>query len=184
MSEDLPKETNASGVSPLRKKISAVVLCVLAIVLVVELRAGMGHMLSGKMLQEKSPDETFEKMGLSELEPMLSLAPARTVVRDGRDEVEYKYAWFSLMRPLLSRPEAAYYIVVNRSEPPNVRRYSTEPSKEQNRGIAAGGPANRVIGRRGSAGGQGEDNPSAGSDPPEIADDKAADDKAADDIAE
>lgn len=130
MSDDLTIEANASGVSPLRKAVSAVVLCVLVIVLVVELRAGMGHMMSGKMLQEESPEGAFHDLPLAEFEAMLSFAPARTVVRENDDEVEYKYSWYSLLRPLL-RPEAAYYVVVATAAPKNVKRYNTEPPSEQ-----------------------------------------------------
>ena len=136
MSDDLSNESNTSGVSLVRKAVSALVLCVLAIVLVIELRAGMGHMMSGKMLQEKSPHGAFQNLPLVEFEPMLSFAPARTVVRENENEVEYKYSWYSLLRPLLSRPEAAYYVVVGNAAPKNVKRYNTEPPTEQDLAFA------------------------------------------------
>ena len=136
MSDDLTNESNTSGVSAIRKAISAVILCVLAIVLVIELRAGMGHMMSGNMLQEKSPHGAFQNLPLVEFEPMLSFAPARTVVRENEDEVEYKYSWYSLLRPLLSRPEAAYYVVVGNAAPKNVKRYNTEAPTEQDLAFA------------------------------------------------
>ena len=130
MPDDFTAETNVGGVSPVRKKISAVVLCVLSIVLIIEARAGLGHMLSGKMLQEKSSEGVFESVTLEEFEPMLSLAPTRTTICENISEIEYKYSWFSLLRPLLSRPEAAYYVVVRISTPPNVVRYNTEAMTE------------------------------------------------------
>ena len=140
MSDDLTNESNTSGVSAIRKAISAVILCVLAIVLVIELRAGMGHMMSGNMLQEKSPHGAFQNLPLVEFEPMLSFAPARTVVRENEDEVEYKYSWYSLLRPLLSRllsrPEAAYYVVVGNAAPKNVKRYNTEAPTKQDLAFA------------------------------------------------
>ncbi len=130
MSDDFTAEQSVGGVSPVRKKISALVLFVLSIVLIIEVRAGLGHRLSGNMLQEMSPEGAFDKVPLAELEPMLSLAPTRTIVRKNDDEIEYKYSWFSLLRPLLKRPEAAYYVVVSNSTPPNVRRYNTEALTE------------------------------------------------------
>ncbi len=131
MSDDFSAEKSAGGVSPARKKISALILCGLAIVLIIEVRAGMGHMLSGKMLQEKSPDGVFEALTLDEFEPLLSLAPSRTTIREDDEEIEYRYAWFSLLRPLLSRPEAAYYIVASKSTPSQVQRYNTEAPTEE-----------------------------------------------------
>ena len=124
-------ETNVSAVSPLRKIISAVVLCVLAIVLIIEVRAGLGHMWSGNMLQENSPSGRFDNLSLAEFEPMLSFAPSRSLVREINGEIEYKYSWFSLLRPLLSRPEAAYYVIVSTTTPPHVRRFNTEPLTNQ-----------------------------------------------------
>jgi len=130
MPDDFTSESNVDGVSPVRKRISAVVLCVLSIVLIIEARSGLGHMLSGKMLQETSPEGVFESVTLEEFEPMLSLAPTRTTICENISEIEYKYSWFSLLRPLLSRPEAAYYVVVRNSTPPNVLRYNTEALTE------------------------------------------------------
>ncbi len=137
MSDDVTAEKNVGGVSPARKKISALILCGLAIVLIIEVRAGMGHMLSGKMLQEKSPDGVFQTLTLEELEPMLSLAPARTTIRETDEEIEYRYAWFSLLRPLFSRPEAAYYIVASKATPSQVRRYNSEAPTEEELAAAA-----------------------------------------------
>lgn len=130
MSDDFTAEASAGGVSPVRKKISAVVLCALSIVLIIEVRAGMGHMLSGKMLKVQSPEGVFEQLLLADFEPMLSLAPARATVRENSDEIEYKYSWFSLLRPLLSRPEAAYYVVARAQTPQHVLRFNTEALTE------------------------------------------------------
>jgi hypothetical protein len=137
MSDDFTAEESAGGVSPVRKKISALVLCVLSIVLIIEVRAGLGHMLSGKMLREKSPEGVFEKVLLEEFEPMLSLAPTRTTVRENDDQIDYKYSWFSLLRPLLKRPEAAFYVVASNSTPSYVRLYSTEALTEAQLAAAA-----------------------------------------------
>ena len=131
MSEDLTADPGAGGVSPLRKKISAVVLSVLVIVLVVEARAGLGHMLTGKALQQNFPEGAFGKATtMDELQSLLSLAPSRTVVGENAEEIEYRYSWFSMLRPLLNRPEAAYYVSASQTTPSYALRFNTERPTE------------------------------------------------------
>ncbi|MDG1896563.1 MAG: hypothetical protein P8J37_16795 [Fuerstiella sp.] len=188
MSGDLASETSSSGVSPLRKSVSALVLCVLAIVLVIELRAGLGHMLTGKMLQEKSPDGVFGELPLLEFEPLLIFSPSRGIVRENDTEVEYKYSWFSLLRPLLSRPEAAYYVVVSTDTSQSVRRYNTEPPTEQDMALAASqseysdASVDDDMELPGGGGGPGGGGPGGGFDPAAIFDrlDENEDDKLTD----
>lgn len=119
----------ANGVSPLRKKLSAILLLALLVVLAVELRAGIGQMLAGKSLQAAAPDGVFEydKVSRESILSMFSLAPAETLVRENTEELEYEYKWFSLLRPVLSRPEAAFYVVYRNQEPLTAVRHGTEP---------------------------------------------------------
>lgn len=128
MSDDLAAVPEANGVSPLRKKISTVVLLVLLVVLLVEVRAGMGQSLSGKALQETSPDGVFEKKTpLASIESLMSLAPSKSVVLETKEEFEYRYSWFSVLRPILQRPEAAFYVTTTKlTDPLYAVRYNTE----------------------------------------------------------
>lgn len=130
MTDELTTDPENSGVSPLRKNISRGILILLLVVLGIELRAGIGHMQSGKALQNAAPDGAFEKITLQELENLLVLSPSRTVVRESPEDIEYRYGWYSLLRPLLSRPEAAYYVVVSDIKKGLVGRYSPEPPTE------------------------------------------------------
>lgn len=115
------------GVSPTRKKVSACVLITLLVVLLVEIRAGAGHSMSGKALQEACPDGVFNNVMMSDVDAMMTLAPSRTVVRETPEEVEYRYGWFSLLRPLLQRPDASLYVVSDKnSDPPSATRFNTE----------------------------------------------------------
>ena len=131
MADDTETEQTTGAVSPLRKKISTAVLVGLIVVLGIELRAGIGHMQTGKALQARAPEGAFEDTGIDDLDKMLVLSPSRTIVRETPDETEYRYAWLSLLRPLFSRPEAAYYIVVMKTTEPFVARYSPEAPSEQ-----------------------------------------------------
>ena len=130
MSDDLAADSGSGGVSPLRKKISAGILGVLVIVLLVEARAGLGHMLTGQALQAKSPDGAFQNTTMDELQSLLSLAPSRTIAWETEQEVEYRYSWFSLLRPLLNRPEAAFYVAASQATPAYALRFNTERPDE------------------------------------------------------
>lgn len=131
MSDQHAADAKPTGVSPLRRKISAAVLLVLIVVLLIELRAGAGHSLSGTALQAVSEEGVFENRLLSDVEAMISIVPAKTIVRESVDEVEYRYSWFSLLRPLLQRPKAEFFVVATRHDPPYALLYNTEaPTQE------------------------------------------------------
>ncbi len=132
MSENRAAETTPAGVSPLRRKISAAVLLTLIVVLLIEVRAGAGHSLSGSALQAASEDGVFERKLLSDVEAMLRIAPEKAVVRESLDEIEYRYSWFSLLRPLLQRPQAEFFVVATRNaDPPYALLYNTEAPSQQ-----------------------------------------------------
>ena len=111
MSDDLTA-AGPAGVSPLRKKVSALILILLIGVLGIEIRAGLGQYMTGNSLAAIAPDGAFPLNTLSydELQASISMGPESEVVRESDAEVEYRYTWFSLLRPLLSRPQAAIFV--------------------------------------------------------------------------
>lgn len=116
MSDELSEE-NAGGVSPARKAVSAVVLVVLLIILVIEIRAGAGHSWSTQALADKAPNGAFPsgEYSYEKVQSLLSMSPAESVARESETEIEYQYSWFSLLRPLLNKPETNVYVVFSKT---------------------------------------------------------------------
>ena len=118
MSEDLATSTDADGVSPGRKKASAIILFVLLGILLIEIRAGAGHSMSGSALREACPEGAFEKgTSLADVEAMMKLGPSQTMMWETPAEIGYRYGWYSALRPLLQRPEAALYVCLLYTSP-------------------------------------------------------------------
>jgi len=128
MSDELAGDPSGGGVSPQRKKISAAILILLLTVLAIELRAGLGHSMSGKALQAAAPEGVFEpdQVSQADVQGMLKLWPSETVLREGPDEIEYQYSWFSILRPLLSRPATNVYVSMLKGTPVTAIRFGTE----------------------------------------------------------
>ncbi|MEZ6127304.1 MAG: hypothetical protein R3C59_01315 [Planctomycetaceae bacterium] len=215
MSDELAGDAIGNGVSPQRKKISAVILIVLLAVLAIELRAGLGHSMSGKALQAAAPEGVFEsgKVTHADVQGMLKLWPSETVLKQTDDEIEYQYSWFSLLRPLLSRPPTNVYVAVLNNQSATALRYGTEgPSAEELEaarnppppntdgapdmgGMMGGGPGGGGEGRGPRSGGQegggkrqrpaldDGDSPDAATSDEKPADEKPADEKPADEAA-
>ena len=121
------------GVSPLRKNFSVGILLALVVVLGIELRASLGQKWSGTALQAAAPENgVFDEDSVSPeaLEGMLSLGPSKTMLRESDTETEYRYSWFSLLRPILGRQESAVYVVYDRNDPPTAIRYGTEAPED------------------------------------------------------
>ena len=122
MSNDLTDGVPSNGVSPLRKKISTAILCGLVVVLLVEVRAALGHSLSGAAMQSASTDGNFHTTLFSDVDAMMILAPSKTVVRESPDEIEYRFSWYSLLRPLVQKvrkcPETEFFVVATRNADP------------------------------------------------------------------
>lgn len=133
MSDQTAADTTPTGVSPLRRKISAALLLTVIVVLVIEVRAGAGHSLSGAALEAASEDGVFKNTLLSDVEAMIKVLPSKTVVRENTAEIEYRYSWFSLLRPLLGRPKAELFVVSTReAEPAYALIYNTDaPTPKQ-----------------------------------------------------
>ncbi|APZ93491.1 hypothetical protein [Fuerstiella marisgermanici] len=132
MSDDLSKSESGKGVSPQRKAVSAIILIALLVVLAIELRAGAGQIMTGNALKEVAPEGTFEQASLSraDVEGMLKLSPSVNPVGESSHEEEVRYSWFSLLRPLLQRPQADVYVVYSKGDPPMAVRHGTEPPGE------------------------------------------------------
>ena len=115
MSEDL-QATNPkakASVSKARKAFSTILLILLTIVLAIEVRAAVGHTWSGTELADNSKNGVFAETKFEEVKGMLKLWPTEEVIREDADkgEVEYRYSWYSLLRPLLNKPTAEYFLV-------------------------------------------------------------------------
>lgn len=139
MSEEFA-DAGAQGVSPLRKKISAVLLILLLVVLGIELRAIAGQTWSIQSLQAVAPEGGFGTRSNthSDVLEMLSFAPTESIERETDDHVEYKYSWNSLLRPLLGKPESALYVVFQKDNKDEqwARFYSTDAMSDSERAAA------------------------------------------------
>jgi len=113
-----------TAVSPLRKKASALLLLILACVLAIEGRASLGQLLSDWALQKISDKGTFPDATRDQVRNLIKFAPSISIVKQTDYETETRFEWFSLLRPLFSKPNAALLVVSNRSEPAIALRYS------------------------------------------------------------
>lgn len=139
MSDDLSAE-NSSGVSPARKAVSAIVLVVLLFVLGIEIRAGLGQMWSAQTLEATAPGGAFpyQEFSYDSTQSLLSLFPSEEVQRESETEIEYKYSWYSLLRPLLNKPESVEYIVYSKSHEERWALFhSTEKMSDAEKELAA-----------------------------------------------
>lgn len=133
MSDNMSAD-NGSGVSPTRKKVSAAILVVLLIVLVIEVRAGLGQSWSGQALVDVAGEEgVFETADVTveQVEALMSLAPSKDLVRESPQELEYEYAWTSLLRPVMQKGTPALYVVFSNTDEPRAIRFGTEPPSQE-----------------------------------------------------
>jgi hypothetical protein len=113
-------------VSPVRTIVSLVLLLVVGAVCVIELRAGLGQMLTGKAFAAKSEEGAFTGVKLSEAKGMVSMFPEETVHRETDSDIVYKYQWFSLLRPLLGETSPQMYLYADKDPEPNALGFYTE----------------------------------------------------------
>lgn len=123
MSEFTP---TTSGVSKARKLISTVLLLILLVVLAIEVRAAVGYAWSGSVMTAESKQGIFESRPHSEVKEMLKFWPAEEVVAEADNATEYRYSWFSLLAPVLSRDEPAYHVIFVKADDAEGAVYDVE----------------------------------------------------------
>lgn len=109
MSEPKPA---SSGVSKARKLVSTVLLLILLVVLAIEVRSAVGYAWFGSALSARSKQGIIEKTSLSEVKGMLKFWPKEELVKEESGTTEYRFSWYSLLAPLMSRDEPAYHVVM------------------------------------------------------------------------
>lgn len=103
-----------SGVSRARKLVSTALLLILLVVLAIEVRSAVGYAWSGSALSAQSKQGIIEKASLSEVKGMLKFWPNEELVKEESGTTEYRFSWYSLLAPLMSRDEPAYHVVMVR----------------------------------------------------------------------
>ena len=125
MAEEKPKSVKGPKVSPARTVVSLLLLLVVGTVCVIELRAGFGHMLSGKAFKAREKDGEFTDLPFEEARGMLSMSPTEKAVDRGPDML-YHYEWYSLLRPLMGQQCPQLTLVVTKEEKPMAITFTTE----------------------------------------------------------
>ena len=73
-------------------------------------------------MQSASTDGNFHTTLFSDVDAMMILAPSKTVVRESPDEIEYRFSWYSLLRPLVQKvrkcPATEFFVVATRNADP------------------------------------------------------------------
>ena len=124
MADQKPKSVVGPKVSPARTVVSLVLLLVVGVVCVIELRAGLGQMLSGKALSARSNDGEFKDLTFEEARGLLSMGPSESVENRGPDTA-YRYEWFSLLRPLMNQKNPRITILASHDEKPMALAFHT-----------------------------------------------------------
>jgi hypothetical protein len=118
-------------VSPVRTILSLVLLVVVGAVCGIELRAGLGQLLSGKALSALGEDGAFTKpVPLDEAKAMIKLFPKESTTKDDENEQIIKYEWYSLLRPLMGQTNPELYLVVRKGDSPVATSYHTSAEDE------------------------------------------------------
>lgn len=127
MAEDKGKKKSPTGpkVSPARTVISLIVLLIVGVICVIELRAGLGQMWSGKALEASSKDGEFSDLTLEEARGLLSMAPSETVEDRGPDKA-HRFEWYSLLRPLMGQKSPWIMIIATDEEKPMALAFTNE----------------------------------------------------------
>lgn len=122
-------EESKSGVSPVRKAVSIVVLLVVLILLGIEGRAGFGHSSATAKLQDLAPQGAFKQGEITQeqLNDMMPMSPTIEEVGETVNTVECRYSWKSVIRPLMSgMTETEVYVTFTNSEPRYAVTFGTE----------------------------------------------------------
>lgn len=120
------KTVSGSGakVSPARTAASVVLLLIVGVICVIELRAGLGQMLSGKALAARSNDGEFTELSLDEAVGLLTMAPQATVETRHLDSI-HRYEWYSVLRPLIGQQNPQVTIISSNDEKPMALAFTT-----------------------------------------------------------
>ena len=120
------KTVSGSGakVSPARTAASVVLLLIVGVICVIELRAGLGQMLSGKALAARSNDGEFTELSLDEAVGLLTMAPQATVETRHLDSI-HRYEWYSVLRPLIGQQNPQVTIISSNEEKPMALAFTT-----------------------------------------------------------
>ena len=149
-------------VSPVRTIVSLLLLLVVGVVCAIELRAGLGQMLTGKAFAKKSEEGAFTNVKLSEAKSMVSMFPAETLHRSTPSETVVKFEWFSLLRPLMGESSPQMYVTAAGGDDPNALAYHTEAEDEETvapNATGGGGPLPAGMGTGGPPAGMGMGGP-------------------------
>jgi len=161
---EIKKTPAGPKVSPARTAVSLVLLLIVGAICFIELRAGLGQMLSGKALAAKANDGEFTDLSLEEARGLFSLAPKETIETRGPDSV-HRYEWYSMLRPLMGQSNPQITIIASNDEKPMALAFTTaeEDRKPElpvsaadgSAGGATGGAAGMMEGGMGMGNGMG-----------------------------
>lgn len=104
----------APKTSRARKIVSSVLLVALLVVLAIEVRSAVGYTWSGASMQNGSEEGVLLDTSHEDLKSLLKFWPKETIVSETEGQTRYKYTWFSLLRPLMSDQENAYYVILQK----------------------------------------------------------------------
>ena len=124
MADEKNVSVSRAKVSPVRKAVSAVLLLIVSIVGFIELRASLGHRMSGQALAARANDGEFTDLSLAEATGLLKMATEATVEKRTLDTV-YRYEWYSLLRPLIGQQNPQITIVASNDEKPMALAFTT-----------------------------------------------------------
>lgn len=124
MADEKTASVSRAKVSPARNAASVVLLLIVGIIGFIELRAALGHMMSGKALAARAPDGEFTDLPLAEAVGLLKMAPAPVIENRGLDSM-YRYEWYSVLRPFIGKQSPQITIVVSNDEKPMALAFTT-----------------------------------------------------------
>ena len=132
------KTVSGSGakVSPARTAASVVLLLIVGVICVIELRAGLGQMLSGKALAARSNDGEFTELSLDEAVGLLTMAPQATVETRHLDSI-HRYEWYSVLRPLIGQQNPQVTIISSNEEKPMALAFTTADEEPESAPVPA-----------------------------------------------
>lgn len=136
VAEEKTVSVSRTKVSPARTAASMVLLLIVGIICVIELRAGLGQMLSGRALAARSNDGEFTDLSFEEAIGLLKLAPEPTVEKRSLDSI-YRFEWYSVLRPLLGQQNPQITIIASNDEKPMALAFTTadeEPASTEDSG--------------------------------------------------
>lgn len=118
MSEAEFDKPPASGVSPARKMVSIVLLLGLLVILVIELRAGVGQSQTVSTLAALGEQGGLEEAELSKdaLLDKLWFSPTEEKTNEDDNLVECEYTWYSVFQPILSGASPSVKVLYAKSD--------------------------------------------------------------------